>query len=57
MANKSRLKHFFRRHRFVYSIEGVGVDRILESDACLQNKISKAANVGYKYPTYNVPAV
>ena len=42
MANKSRLKHFFRRHRFVYSIEGVGVDRILESDACSQNKFSGA---------------
>jgi hypothetical protein len=27
--------------------------RILESDACSQNKVFRtAANVGYKYPTY-----
>ena len=34
------------------------VGRILESDACSQNKVFKIAeNVGYEYPTYILLAV
>ena len=59
MIHKGRLKFLFQTASFYFPNlkrnNAVGVGRILESDACSQNKgFKNAENVGHKYPAGNV---